>query len=437
MTIWDRGTYEELKWEPRKIEVHLHGERVDAPLRAVPDRQGRRAEELDDPPHGPAGGPDGGAHARRRSRRCSPGWATLPRDDDRWALRGQVGRRAGDLPLRAGPAAAASAATSTRSRRGTPSCARLNRALSHHRAILDGEVVAFDARRPAGASGALQQRMHLTSEAAVRRLAESAPVTYVALRPAVARRPRADRRALRGAPRAAARSSGSTGERWQTPDHVVGHGAELLAASREQGLEGDRRQAARLALRAGPALAARWVKVKNVQRQEVVIGGWLPGEGGRREPHRRAARRLATTTTARLRYAGRVGTGFTEDELDRLAALLAPLRARARRRSTGRPPSRRAARTSSGRELVAEVEFREWTAGRPAARARPTRGCATTSRRRRRARGAAERTRSSSASTAARCASPTRQGPVSRRPASRSATSSTTTRGSRRCCCRT
>src|SRR6476620_1934321 len=30
MTIWDQGTYEELKWEPRKIEVHLHGERVDA-----------------------------------------------------------------------------------------------------------------------------------------------------------------------------------------------------------------------------------------------------------------------------------------------------------------------------------------------------------------------------------------------------------------------
>src|SRR5918995_1286662 len=27
MTIWDRGTYEVLKWEPRKIEVVLHGER--------------------------------------------------------------------------------------------------------------------------------------------------------------------------------------------------------------------------------------------------------------------------------------------------------------------------------------------------------------------------------------------------------------------------
>ena len=30
VTIWDRGTYECLKWEPRKVEVALHGERVDA-----------------------------------------------------------------------------------------------------------------------------------------------------------------------------------------------------------------------------------------------------------------------------------------------------------------------------------------------------------------------------------------------------------------------
>ena len=30
MTIWDRGTYECLKWEPRKVEVALHGERLDA-----------------------------------------------------------------------------------------------------------------------------------------------------------------------------------------------------------------------------------------------------------------------------------------------------------------------------------------------------------------------------------------------------------------------
>ena len=30
MRVWDRGTYDCLKWEPRKIEVALHGERLDA-----------------------------------------------------------------------------------------------------------------------------------------------------------------------------------------------------------------------------------------------------------------------------------------------------------------------------------------------------------------------------------------------------------------------
>ena len=51
-------------------------------------------------------------------------------------------------------------------------------ALSHHRAILDGEIVALDAEgRPS--FGALQRRMHLASESAVRRLAKDAPVTYL------------------------------------------------------------------------------------------------------------------------------------------------------------------------------------------------------------------------------------------------------------------
>ena len=86
MTIWDTGTYECLKWEPRKIEVALHGERVDAPLRAVPDRAAARTRQgLDDPPHGPARGPRARADARadradarprrRAARPGSGGWA--------------------------------------------------------------------------------------------------------------------------------------------------------------------------------------------------------------------------------------------------------------------------------------------------------------------------------------------------------------------------
>ena len=54
VTIWDHGTYDCLKWEPRKVEVALHGERAERALRAVPDRQGRAAQELADPSHGSA-----------------------------------------------------------------------------------------------------------------------------------------------------------------------------------------------------------------------------------------------------------------------------------------------------------------------------------------------------------------------------------------------
>ena len=48
MRIWDRGTYEELKWEPRKVEVRLHGERVQGRYALFPLDKG---EEIVTEPH--------------------------------------------------------------------------------------------------------------------------------------------------------------------------------------------------------------------------------------------------------------------------------------------------------------------------------------------------------------------------------------------------
>src|SRR5205807_3670999 len=62
-----------------------------------------------------------------------------------------------------------------------------------------------------------------------------------------------------------------------------------------------------------------------------------------------------------LRYVGRVGTGFTEQELDHLSRLLAPLERDTSPFAAGEPPPREAVFVEP--RLVAEVEFREWTSG--------------------------------------------------------------------------
>ena len=66
MRIWDRGTYEEHKFDDDKVEITFHGERLSRPLRPVSaqEAQGRAAGQgLDDPPHGSAVGSDAQADA--------------------------------------------------------------------------------------------------------------------------------------------------------------------------------------------------------------------------------------------------------------------------------------------------------------------------------------------------------------------------------------
>jgi bifunctional non-homologous end joining protein LigD len=353
MTIWDAGTYELLKWEARKVEVRFHGERLAAryALFAI-DKAGEPKDWMIhrmDPPADPDREPLPEQLLPMLARA-----GTLPRDDERWGyeikwdgVRAIAFSEPGRLRLQA--------------RSGTditaryPELARLNRALSSHAAILDGEIVAFgEDGRPS--FEALQRRMHVTAESSVRRLAKALPVTYVIFDllwldgHSLMARTYAERRELLAA-------LALDGERWQAPAHVVGNGAQVLAVSAEQGLEGV--IAKRLD---GPYEPGRrsggWVKVKNVQREELLVCGWLPGEGRRRE--RIGALLLGVREpNGALRYAGRVGTGFTEAELDRLHALLAPL-------ETERSPFGAGAAPPKGAVFVeprhhASVEFLEWT----------------------------------------------------------------------------
>ena len=65
----------------------------------------------------------------------------------------------------------------------------------------------------------------------------------------------------------------------------------------------------------------RWRKVKHVRTQEVVIGGWRPGNG--RRAGGIGSLMMGVPDEDGLRYVGQVGTGFTDKMLDDLGARLA------------------------------------------------------------------------------------------------------------------
>jgi bifunctional non-homologous end joining protein LigD len=359
MKIWDHGTYDVLKWEPRKIEVALHGERVDARYALFPIASDDRSEigrpkewmiHRMDPPTDAAREPMP-EHVRPMLARAG----SLPADERGWVyeikwdgVRAIAYSQPGELRLES---------RNLKEITGRyPELARLNRALSSHEAILDGEVVAFDEQgRPSFA--ALQRRMHVGSSAQARRLAKASPVTYMIFDllwldgHSLMELPLLQRRELLAALEL-------SGEAWQTPGHLEGNGKDVLTATSEQGLEGVVAKRVDSPYRPG-ARSTGWVKIKNVGRQELVIGGWLAGEGKRRD--RIGALLLGVyDPDGSFRYAGRVGTGFSEAELDRLAKLLAPLRREDSPFTAGEQPPSGAVFCEP--KLVAEIEFTEWTA---------------------------------------------------------------------------
>jgi bifunctional non-homologous end joining protein LigD len=151
---------------------------------------------------------------------------------------------------------------------------------------------------------------------------------------------------------------GLNGERWLTPAHHVGDGAAMLQASNAQGLEGI--IAKRLDFPYTPGRRSNgWVKVKNVRTTDVVIGGWLPGEG--RRSRQFGALVVGCYEDGALKYAGRVGTGFDERELERLGGLLAR-HARDDSPFAGRQPPRET--NFIDPVLVATIGYGEWTQAR-------------------------------------------------------------------------
>ncbi|HEV2375647.1 MAG TPA: non-homologous end-joining DNA ligase [Streptosporangiaceae bacterium] len=234
-------------------------------------------------------------------------------------------------------------------------------ALAGRQALLDGEVVAL------GADGwpsfeALQRRIHVTSPTAARLFARSTPVTYLAFDLL-----HLDGRALLNEPyrrrRSLLESLALDGPRWQTPPSFTGTpGADLLTVSRQHGLEGV--VAKRLESRYEPGRrTGSWVKIKNIYRQEAVVGGWRPGQGLRSGLI--GSLLVGMYGEGGLAYAGHVGTGFTQAALQMLTERLAPLRRDSSPFADLLPAEHARDAVWAEPALVVEVAFTGWTeAGR-------------------------------------------------------------------------
>jgi bifunctional non-homologous end joining protein LigD len=219
--------------------------------------------------------------------------------------------------------------------------------------ILDGEIVAFGADgRPS--FNALQNRVHLKTPRERAAADRETPVVYfgfdlpwfagVDLRKA----PFADRRRYLAQcllPSAHVQLV-----------HAVEDGRALLEAALASGFEGvigKRKDSAYLAGKRSPS----WLKVKPTHGADFVIGGYTRGKGARESL---GALLVGYYEDGKLRYASHVGSGFDDRSLADVLARLQPLRTRTR--PFDEKPELNGPVTWVKPELVAELDYQQWTA---------------------------------------------------------------------------
>ncbi|MCE5290707.1 MAG: ATP-dependent DNA ligase [Nocardiaceae bacterium] len=332
MTIWDTGTYETEKWRDDEVIVRLRGEKVTgryALIRTQGDQwlmhfmRDQRIPEMPSP--------------------IAPMLAS-PGEIDRlsageWAFEGKWDGYRLVVEITGGRAVA-------RSRNGNdltdryPVVSVIARELEGHNVVLDGEIVV---RGQDGITNfGLLQQGGKTAEFVAFDVLFLDGVSLI-------NKPWRDRRKILEAVK-------SLSETLQVPPLVDGDGATAHKFSQEQGWEGiiaKRRDSTYL-----PGKRANtWIKAKNWQSEEFVIGGWRPGAGGRSI----GALLVGTPSMNGLRFAGRVGTGFTDRAMVDLINRLAPLRRDSSPFEEPLPALDAKDATWVDPMLVGEVRFTEWT----------------------------------------------------------------------------
>ncbi len=213
------------------------------------------------------------------------------------------------------------------------------RTLPSRTLLLDGEVVAFDRR---GVS-----RFQLLQQGQARPAYAVFDCLYQ------------DERDLRREPLAARRRALESALRTRGPLHLArrlaSNGLAAYRLAKRRGFEGI--IAKDLGAPYVQGRSGKWLKVKIRQEEEFVIGGYTAPGGART---RFGALLLgAHDRYGKLRFVGKVGTGFTEQSLDSLYRKFQPL---IRTTSPFADPPRARGVTHLSPRLVAQVAFEEWTA---------------------------------------------------------------------------
>ena len=144
----------------------------------------------------------------------------------------------------------------------------------------------------------------------------------------------------------------------KVPGLIHGDGAEAFEYSRQQNWEGI--VAKRLNSTYQPGRRSPdWIKNKNWNTQEVVIGGWKEGEG--RRSGGIGSLLMGIPGEGGLIFAGKVGTGFTDRDLDNLYEKLHPLSTKNSPFDSSLPRNEKKNVTFIEPVLVGEVRYMDWT----------------------------------------------------------------------------
>jgi bifunctional non-homologous end joining protein LigD len=173
-------------------------------------------------------------------------------------------------------------------------------------AIVDGEIVALEGKRPSFER--LQSRINLHNERDIAKAMHDIPITFIAFdllyldgKSQIAK-PIEERKALLS-------ELVVQSERVQVSPFLEESGTALFETASEMRLEGIVGKKLGSTYRPGRRIK-EWLKIKAIHSADLVIGGWTPGEGSRSKSF--GAVLIGAYEGADLRFVGSVGTGFSD-----------------------------------------------------------------------------------------------------------------------------